>query len=77
MLDRKTVEVLKYIKKHPDITLSALYTQFGESAIDSAKKLTEEEFVKEYIARTVGIPELELYHYTITIDGNAFLESIL
>lgn len=76
MLDTKTVEVLKYIKNHPDIKLSALYNQFGKPVIDSAKKLTEDGLVKEHVSRHYRPSELELYSYTITIDGEAYLESI-
>lgn len=76
MTDKKTVEVLKYIEKHPDITLSALYDQFGKPVIDSAKKLTEEGLVKEHTSRQLKPSELEVYSYTISIDGKAYLESI-
>lgn len=75
MIDKKTTNVLKCIKKNPDITLSALYDKFGESAIECVQKLVEERYVKEHISRRMELPELDLHSYAISIDGNAYLEN--
>lgn len=74
MLDSKTRSILRYIKKHPDVSLGKLVEKYGEYAVKAVQHLVEEECVDEHISHRVGIPELELYTYQISPEGNAQLE---
>jgi hypothetical protein len=80
MLSKKSLKLLRYIKKHSNITIAALREKFGKSVDSFVMDLWKNEYIEnKKMERTTKVKTdmtLPIGDYTISPKGLAKLESL-
>lgn len=78
MLDKFTLKIIRYIKRHPDVTLDSLKKIFSDSCTSSVSYLWKEEYISNKRVGYHGVAHAPIYNnsYTITPKGLSYLEEL-